>query len=55
MITPTEAYAHVFFKAGRVDSPPIPNAKQSVNEVMKIEPPACSMVYPINSMRAILS
>ena len=54
MMTPTEAQIHVLFKAGRMESPAIINANPSVNEVMKIEPPACSMTYPMNSVMSIL-
>ena len=54
MMTPTEAQMHVLFKAGRMESPAIINASPSVNEVMKIEPPACSMMYPTNSVVSTL-
>ena len=52
--TPIEAYKQVFFKAGRTDNPPIPNAKQSVSEVMNMEPPACLTAFPNHSANSNL-
>ena len=52
MKTPIEANKQVFFNNGITDNPPIPNAKQSVSDVMKMDPPACLMEIPIHSMNS---
>ena len=44
----------MFFKAGNTEDPPIPKARQSVNEVTKIDPPACLMDIPIHSINSFL-
>ena len=54
MTIPTQAYIHVYDKAGSMDKHPIPNAKQSVSEVIATEHPACLIVAPVNSVMSAL-
>ena len=44
----------MFFNAGNNVELPIPKARQSVNDVAKIEPPACFMGIPIHSLNSDL-
>ena len=55
MTTPIEDNKQVSLSNGITDNPPIANAKQSVSEVIKMEPAEFLTEVPIHSIKPSLS